>query len=349
MLPVHPAKGPAVPQTARTIQLVARPEGAPKPSDFRRAELPLPDPGPGEVLLQMLWLSLDPYMRGRLSEARSYAAPTPLGEAPPSEAVAKVLASNDPSLTPGDIVTVYDQWRDHAVRKAADCRRLNPTLAPVQTALGVLGMPGRTAYTGLKHIGKPKPGETLVVGAATGAVGSVVGQIARLQGARVVGIAGGTEKCRYATETLGFDTCLDRTVPDLDARLAKACPDGIDVYFELTGGDILAAVLPLLNPFARVPVCGIIASYNATTPPLGPDRLPALMRLVLTRSLTLRGFIVSEFDADTPEFEAAMSAWLAQGAIKYREDISHGLDSMVPAFIGMLEGQNFGKTLVHLA
>lgn len=338
-----------MPQTARTIQLVARPEGAPKPSDFRTADLSLPDPGPGEVLLQMLWLSLDPYMRGRISDARSYAAPTPVGEAPPSEAVAKVLVSNDPALAPGDTVVVYDQWRDHAVRKAADCRKLDPTLAPVQTALGVLGMPGRTAFAGLKHIGKPKPGETLVVGAATGAVGGLVGQIARLQGARVVGIAGGAEKCRFATETLRFDACLDRTAPDLGRCLAEACPNGIDVYFELTGGDILAAVLPLLNPFARVPVCGSIASYNATTPPPGPDRLPGLMRLILTRSLTLRGFIVSEFAGDTPEFESAMSAWLAQGAIKYREDVSEGLDSMVPAFIGMLEGKNFGKTLVHLA
>jgi len=338
-----------MPQSARIIQLVTRPNGAPKPGDFRIADIPLPDPGPGEVLLQMLWLSLDPYMRGRISDARSYAAPTPLGEAPPTEAVARVIVSNDPALAAGDTVVVYDQWRDHAVRKAADCRKLDPTLAPVQTALGVLGMPGRTAYTGLKHIGKPKPGETLVVGAATGAVGGLVGQIARLQGARTVGIAGGAEKCLYATETLGFDACLDRHQPDLAARLAEACPNGIDVYFELTGGDILAAVLPLLNPFARIPVCGTIASYNATTPPPGPDQLPALMRLILTRSLTVRGFIVGEFAADTPEFEAAMSNWLNEGVVAYREAISQGIESMVPAFIGMLEGQNFGKTLVKLA
>lgn len=337
-----------MPQTARTIQLVARPVGAPKPTDFRIAALPLPDPGAGEVLLQMLWLSLDPYMRGRMSDARSYAAPTALGDAPPTEAVARVLTSNDPSLAPGDTVVVYDKWRDHAVRKAADCRKLDPSRAPVQTALGVLGMPGRTAYAGLKHIGKPMPGETLVVGAATGAVGGLVGQIARLHGVRVVGIAGGADKCRFATETLGFDACLDRTQPDLGSRLAKACPNGVDIYFELTGGEILTAVLPLLNPFARIPVCGTIASYNATTPPPGPDQLPGFLRLILTRSLTVRGFIVSEFDADTAAFEAAMSAWLAQGAIRYREDTSEGLDAMVPAFIGMLEGRNFGKTLVKL-
>ncbi len=328
-----------MPPVARTIQLIARPEGAPKPSDFRIADVPLSDPGPGEVLLQMEWLSLDPYMRGRMSEARSYAAP---------EAVARVLVSRDPSLGPGDQVLVYDAWRDHTVVKAAMCRKLDPARAPVQAWLGILGMPGLTAWAGLKHIGQPKPGETLVVGAATGAVGSVVGQIARLRGLRVVGVAGGPEKCRHATETLGFDACLDRRQPDLARRLDEACPKGIDIYFELTGGDVLAAVLPLLNPFARIPVCGTIASYNATTAPEGPDRLPWLMRLILTRSLTLRGFIVSEFNADRPDFEAEMSGWLASGQVVPKEDVTRGLDSMVPAFIGMLEGRNFGKTLVRL-
>lgn len=337
-----------MPQITRSIQLVARPVGAPKPSDFRIAESLLADPAPGEVLLKMAWLSLDPYMRGRMSEARSYAAPTPLGDPPPCEAVARVLVSNDPGLAPGDQVLVYDAWRDHTVAKAADCRRLDPAEAPVQAWLGILGMPGRTAYTGLKHIGQPKPGETLVVGAATGAVGSVVGQIARLRGLRVVGLAGGAEKCRYATDSLGFDACLDRHQPDLGPRLAEACPKGIDVYFELTGGDVLTAVLPLLNPFARMPVCGTIAGFATTTPPPGPDRLPDLMRLILTRRLTLRGFIVDDFNADTPEFEATMTRWLADGAIRNREDVSHGLDSMVAAFIGMLEGRNFGKTLVRL-
>ena len=334
--------------TARTIQLVQRPVGVPKASDFRIVDVPLPDPGPGEVLLKMEWLSLDPYMRGRMSDARSYAAPTPLGDPPPSEAVARVLGSNTPGLSPGDQVLIHDFWRDHAVRKVADCRKLDPTTAPFQSWLGILGMPGLTAWAGLKHIGQPKRGETLVVGAATGAVGSVVGQIARLRGLRVVGVAGGAEKCRHATETLGFDACLDRHQPDLAPRMAEACPNGVDVYFELTGGDVLSAVLPLLNPFARIPVCGTIASYNAITPPPGPDRLPFLMRLILTRSLTVRGFIVSEFADDRPAFEAEMSGWLASGQLRHREHISHGLDSMVPAFIGMLEGRNFGKTLVRL-
>jgi NADPH-dependent curcumin reductase CurA len=337
-----------MPQTARIIQLVQRPVGPPRPEDFRIAELPLPDPGPGQVLLKMEWLSLDPYMRGRMSDARSYAAPTALGDPPPTEAVARVLLYRDPSLAEGDVVLVYDAWRDHAVVNAATCRRLDPAQAPVQAWLGILEMPGLTAWAGLRHIGRPQPGETLVVGAATGAVGSVVGQIARLQGLRVVGVAGGAEKCRYATQTLGFDACVDRHAPNLAQRMAEACPKGVDIYFELTGGEVLAAVLPLLNPFARVPVCGTIASYNATTPPEGPDRLPALMRLILTRSLTVRGFIVSEFEADRPAFEAEMAAWLASGQILQKEDVSVGLVSMVPAFIGMLEGRNFGKTLVRL-
>ena len=334
---------------ARILELAARPVGAPKPSDFRLTTVQLPDPGPGEVVLQTLWLSLDPYMRGRMSEGRSYAAPTELGQALPSEAVARVLASHDPSFKPGDVVVVYDCWRDHLVAKASECRKLDPAQAPVQTALGVMGMPGLTAYAGLKHIGKPKAGETLVVGAASGAVGALVGQIARLGGARVVGLAGGPEKCSYVTGELSFDACIDRHAPDMAEQLAAACPKGVDVYFELTGGEIFRAVLPLMNQFARVPVCGTIASYNATTPPPGPDRTPELLRAILTRSLTFRGFIVGEFGSDAPEFHGQMSRWLAEGSIRYREDVTQGLDNMVAAFIGMLEGQNFGKTLVKVA
>ena len=335
--------------TSRTIQLVARPQGQPRPSDFRMVTADLPEPAEGEVALQMLWLSLDPYMRGRMSEGRSYAPPTPLGQPLPTEAVARVLASRDPSLRPGDLVRVYDAWRDHAVRRAAECRKIDPAAAPPQAWLGVMGMPGLTAYAGLKHIGKPKAGETLVVGAASGAVGALVGQIARIGGLRVVGLAGGPAKCAWVRDELGFDACLDRNAPDLARQLAEACPNGVDVYFELTGGAIFDAVLPLLNQFARVPVCGTIASYSATELPPGPDRTPLLMRTILTRSLTFRGFIVSEFSADGPEFEAQMAAWLASGAIRYREDVTEGLENMVPAFIAMLQGGNFGKTLVRVA
>lgn len=335
--------------SARTWVLAARPHGLPRPQDFRLESRPLPDPGPGEVALQMLWLSLDPYMRGRMSEGRSYAPATALGEALPCEAVARVIASREPSLAVGDLVRVYDCWRDHAVRPGAECRRIAAGDVPPQAWLGVMGMPGLTAWAGLRHIGKPQSGETLVVGAASGAVGSLVGQIARLRGARVVGVAGGAEKCAWVTGALGFDACLDRHAPDLAERMAAACPAGVDVYFELTGGAVFDAVLPLLNPFARVPVCGTIATYSATDLPQGPDRVPHLMRSVLTRSLTLRGFIVSEFASDEPAFEAEMAGWLARGAIRHREDVTDGFDAMVDAFIGMLQGRNFGKTLVRVA
>lgn len=335
--------------SARTWILAARPDGLPRPEHFRLESRPLPEPGRGEVALQMLWLSLDPYMRGRMSEGRSYAPPTALGQALPCEAVARVIASRDPLLAEGDLVRVYDCWRDHAVKRGAECRRIEAGDVPPQAWLGVMGMPGLTAWAGLRHIGKPQRGETLVVGAASGAVGALVGQIARLGGARVVGVAGGAEKCAWVTGTLGFDACLDRHAPDLVGRLAATCPDGVDVYFELTGGEVFDAVLPLLNLFARVPVCGTIATYSATDLPQGPDRVPLLMRTVLTRSLTLRGFIVSEFAADEPAFEAEMAGWLARGAIRHREDVTDGFEAMVDAFIGMLQGRNFGKTLVRVA
>lgn len=335
--------------TARTIVLAARPNGKPQPADFRMESTRLPEPGPGEVLLQTLWLSLDPYMRGHMDAAESYAPAVELGQPMRCEMVGRVLVSNDPGYTQGDLVVAYDFWRDHAICRASDLEKVDPSLAPMQTALGVMGMPGRTAYCGLNHIGKPKAGETLVVGAASGAVGSVVGQIAKLGGLRVVGLAGGAEKCAYVQTVLGFDACIDRHAPDMAAQLAAACPNGVDVYFELTGGAIFTAVLPLLNPFARVPVCGTIATYNAIALPDGPDQSPALLNSILTKSLTFRGFIVSEFGQDAPEFRQKMAAWLAAGQIRYREDVTQGFDGMVDSFIGMLNGRNFGKTLIHLA
>jgi NADPH-dependent curcumin reductase CurA len=335
--------------TARTIVLAARPDGRPKPSDFRMESAGLRDPGPGEVLLQVMWLTLDPYMRGRMSEGPSYAAATELGQSLPTEGVARVLVSQDAGFEVGDVVAVHDLWRDHMIRKGSELRKLDPQAAPVQMALGVMGMPGMTAFTGLKHIGRPKAGETVVVGAASGAVGALVGQIARIGGARAVGLAGGAEKCAYVVNELGFDACIDRNAPDMAAQLAAACPKGVDVYFELTGGAIFDAVLPLLNQFARVPVCGTIATYNATSLPDGPDRTPLLLRSILTRSLTFRGFIVTEFWGDAQEFYGQMVGWLAEGRVKYREDVTDGLDRMVETFIGMLEGRNFGKTLIRVA
>jgi NADPH-dependent curcumin reductase CurA len=334
---------------ARTIALQSRPTGWPSPANFVLQTAPLADPGPGEVQLQTLWLSLDPYMRGRMNAGASYAPGVDLGQPLPSEAVARVLQSNDAGYAPGDLVVVHDFWRDHAVRNARDLRKLDPGAAPVQTALGVLGMPGLTAYAGLKHIGKPRAGETVVVAAASGAVGALVGQIARQSGARVVGIAGGPEKCAYVESVLGFDACLDRNRADLPEALQLACPNGIDVYFELVGGAVWAAVQPLLNPFARVPVCGTIASYNEEALPPGPDMSGLLMRRILVKSLTLRGFIVSEFAADAPEFRTLMAGWLATGAVQAREDVTEGLEQMVAAFIGLLAGRNFGKALIRVA
>lgn len=335
--------------SAQSIVLAARPQGLPRPSDFAFVTDVLPEPGPGEVALQMLWLSLDPYMRRWMSEGPGPGADRPLGQAPPCEGVARVIASHSPALAEGDIVLVADCWRDHAVKPAALCRKLDPALAPVQTALGVLGMPGFTAWGGLAEIGRPRPGETLVVGAASGAVGGLVGQIARLRGARVVGVAGGEAKCAWAKEELGFDACLDRHAPDLAEALARACPRGVDVYFELTGGAVFDAVLPLLNPFARVPVCGTIAGYNGLAPSAGPDRLALLMRKIHFGQWTFRGFNIDNLGADRAAFEAEMAAWLAEGAIKYREDVHAGLAAMPQAFIGLLQGANFGKVLIRLA
>lgn len=335
--------------TARTIHLAARPVGKPQPGDFRMGSAALPDPGPGEVLLQTLWLSLDPYMRGHMDAGETYTPAVELGQPMRGEMVARVLVSHDPGYATGDLVLAYDFWRDHAICKASQIDKIDPALAPVQTALGVLGMPGLTAYAGLKHIGKPKAGETVVVAAASGAVGALVGQIARLGGARVVGLAGGPAKCAYVTGDLGFDACIDRNAPDMAAQLAAACPNGIDVYFELTGGAVFTAVLPLLNPFARVPVCGTIATYNDVRLPAGPDRTPALLGTILSNSLTFRGFIVGEFATDAADFHRQMAAWLAAGQIHYREDVTQGLDRMVETFIGMLDGKNFGKTLIHVA
>jgi hypothetical protein len=331
------------------IVLAARPVGEPTPADFRLETGPVPRPGPGEVLVRVGWLSLDPYMRGRMSTAKSYAKPVEIGETMVGGAVGEVLASNAPDFRPGDHVFGYLGWQTHAVADAAALRKLDPGEAPVQTALGVLGMPGMTAWTGLRNIGRPKRGETVAVAAAAGPVGSLVGQIAKLQGCRAVGIAGGPDKCRYLVEELGFDAAVDHRAPDLPERLAQACPDGIDVYFENVGGAVWDAVLPLLNDFARVPVCGLVAAYNLTAPPPGPDRTMLLMRQVLVKRLTLRGFIVWDFNDQEAEFRPEVGAWLREGRVKHREDVTQGLENAPEAFIGMLKGRNLGKALVRVA
>jgi NADPH-dependent curcumin reductase CurA len=333
----------------RQILLAARPEGAPTPAHFRLVETPVPQPRDGEVLLKTLWLSLDPYMRGRMSAARSYAKPVEIGEVMEGGTVSRVEASRRKDFAAGDIVLSRAGWQEYAVSDGSGLRKLDPARAPVSTALGVLGMPGMTAYTGLSTIGQPKAGETVVVAAATGPVGATVGQIAKIRGCRAVGIAGGPDKCRYLVDALGFDAAVDHRAPGLAEKLREACPRGIDVYFENVGGAVWQAVFPLLNDFARVPVCGLIAHYNDVAPPAGPDLSPALMRAVLTKRLAIRGFIVRDFAAQAAEFERDVSQWLREGKIKYREDVVDGIENAPPAFIGLLRGKNFGKLLVRVA
>lgn len=330
------------------VVLAARPEGEPTPDHFRLETAPVPKPGPGQVLIRILWLSLDPYMRGRMSSAKSYAKPVEIGEVMEGGTVGEVAVSNHPDYAPGDFVLSHSGWQEYAIADGASVRKLDPTLAPLSTALGVLGMPGMTAYTGLLNIGQPKPGETVVVAAAAGPVGSAVGQIAKIKGCHVVGIAGGPEKCAYLLNELGFDAAIDHRAPDMPERLAAACPKGVDVYFENVGGEVWNAVFPLLNDFARIPVCGLIAHYNDTILPSGPDRTPQLMRAILSKRLTLRGFIVRDFASQAEEFRREVGTWLRAGKIKYREDVVEGLENAPEAFTGMLKGRNFGKTLVQV-
>jgi hypothetical protein len=334
----------------RQITLASRPVGAPTVADFALIETPLPEPVDGELLLRNLYLSLDPYMRGRMSDAESYAAPMAVGDVMVGSTVARVVASKHPDWRAGDLVLAYAGWQDYALSDGSGLARLDPAMAHPSLALGVLGMPGFTAYMGLLDIGQPQPGETVVVAAASGAVGSVVGQIARLKGCHVVGVAGGAEKCRYVVDELGFHACADHRAEDFPQQLEVACRQGIDVYFENVGGAVFDAVLPLLNPRARIPLCGLIAQYNDTALPPGPDRLGLLARTLLTRRIRMQGFII--FDDYGPrfgEFLAPMSEWVRQGKIRYREDIVDGLENAPQAFIGMLQGRNFGKLVVRLA
>ena len=332
---------------AKRIVLAARPVGEPKPSDFRLEEFAIPTPGAGEVLLRTIWLSLDPYMRGRMSDGPSYAQPVPVGGVMEGGTVSEVDASNNPDFAKGDIVRSRAGWQSHAISNGKGLIKVDPKLAPISTSIGVLGMPGMTAYTGLLDIGKPQEGETVVVAGASGAVGSAVGQIAKIKGARAVGIAGGKDKCDYVVKELGFDECLDHRDPDFAAKLKDACPKGIDVYFENVGGAVFEAVFPLLNAFARVPVCGLIAHYNdteASRAEMGRQHdardadqaadLPRLHRLRLRRP--------------PRRLPARHVAWVRDGKVKYKEFVTEGLDSAPGAFMGLLKGANFGKQLVRV-
>jgi NADPH-dependent curcumin reductase len=332
------------------VRLASRPEGRPSAANFAISAAPVPEPDEGQVLIRTKYLSLDPYMRGRMSDAPSYAPPVEVGGVMVGGTIGEVVSSRDPGFSPGDLVLAYSGWQRYDAPRGAWLRKLDPDSGiPVTTALGVLGMPGFTAYAGLTQIGRPVAGETVVVAAASGPVGATVGQLARILGARAVGIAGGPAKVEYL-RSIGFDAALDHRAESFAADLAAATPDGIDVYFENVGGMVWDTVLPRLNAFARVPVCGLVASYNATSLPAGPNRVPSLMSAILRKSLTVRGFIVSEFmESLMPEFLQRATGWVRDGSLRYREDIVDGLENAPSAFIGMLEGKNFGKLLVRVS
>ncbi len=332
-----------MPERNRQIVLKRRPNGMPVPEDFAIAEGALPGPGEGEVLLRGIYLSLDPYMRGRISGVRSYAKPTELGDVIEGGVVGQVMSSRDPNFREGEYAAGGYGWQLYSAVPASGLVKLDPAEAPISTALGILGMPGMTAYIGLTDIGQPKKGETVVVAAASGAVGAVAGQLAKRAGARVVGIAGGAEKCRYVEAELGFDAAIDHR-GEIGAALDRACPSGIDVYFENVGGTVQEAVFPRLNDFARMVMCGMIAEYNDKTPRPGPN-----LGAVVRKRIKIQGFIVSDQRHRVGEFRAMAAPLVKSGQLKYREDIVEGLERAPEAFIGLLQGRNFGKLLVKLA
>lgn len=334
---------------ATQIRLAQRPEGEPDDRTYAVTHDEVPSPADGQVLLRVVYLSLDPYMRGRMSAAESYADPVEIGDVLVGGTVCEVVESRHPDYAPGDMVLSYSGWQTHALSDGSGLRKLDPSVVPVSTALGVLGMPGFTAYAGLLEIGRPKAGETVVVAAATGPVGSAVGQIAKIKGARAVGIAGGPEKCAALIKQFGFDVAVDHRSPTFAEDLKAAVPDGIDVYFENVGGPVAREVFKRMNLYGRIPVCGLVADYNATSRPEGPDRLPGFMGLVLRKSLTVRGFIQSEFvRSHGRDFVRDMSGWVADGSVRYREDVVDGLENAPEAFRGLLSGRNFGKLLVRV-
>lgn len=333
----------------RQILLARRPDGEPVAADFELAESAIPEPADGQFLARTLYLSLDPYMRGRMNADRSYADPVPLGGVMEGGTVSVVERSNHTGYAVGDIVVGRMGWQEYGISDGTGMRKVDPATKPLSYALGVLGMPGMTAYTGLLNLGQPKAGETLVVAAASGAVGSVVGQIAKIKGLRAVGVAGGAEKCRFVTEELGFDACLDHRAADFEEQIAAACPDGIDIYFENVAGRVLRAVIPHFNFFARMPVCGLIAQYNAAGTADSTDHLPQFMRAVLTNRIAVRGFIVRDYADQEAEFLREVSGWIADGRIKYREHRVQSLENAPEMLIGLLKGENFGKTVVEIS
>ncbi|WP_170418845.1 NADP-dependent oxidoreductase [Ruegeria atlantica] len=341
---------PQASDTNRRIVLAERPNGQPDDKTLRLEITDIPTPGDKEMLVRTVYLSLDPYMRGRMNDAKSYAEPVPIGGVMTAQVVGQVVASNLDGYEAGDYVLNMSGWQDYAISTGEQVVNLGKTPDNPSWALGILGMPGYTAYAGLLKIGEPKAGETVVVAAAAGPVGATVGQIAKLKGCRVVGIAGGPEKCEHVVKNLGFDACIDHRAADLGAQLQDACPDGIDVYFENVGGKVLYAVLPLLNPFARVPVCGVVSWYNLPGLPDGPDMGPVIMGTLLRMKVRMQGFII--FDNFGPEvyseFVRDMTGWLKDGSITYKEHVVEGLENAPAALNQLLAGKNFGKMVVKV-
>lgn len=328
--------------------LAKRPEGMPDETHLHLEDAPLAEPGPGEVALKTLYLSLDPYMRGRMNAAASYAQAVEIGDVMTGEAVSEVVTSNSPDLKPGDLVIGRTGWQTYSVASPDILFKIDPSLAPPSAWLGVIGMPGFTAYVGLQEFGKPRAGETVVVSAASGAVGQVVGQLAKLAGCRVVGVAGADDKCEHVVKEYGFDVCVNYKDDDFEEQLKAACPKGIDVYFENVGGKVFEAVMKLINDFARIPVCGRIAHYNQTRLPEGPDRLIPFMGQILIKRLMFRGFIQSDHNELLPDFRREMSQWLKEGKVKYQEDVVEGFENTLTAFQGLLQGSNRGKLVIKV-
>ena len=334
----------------RQFVLAERPKGEPTDNTLRLETTEVPTPGKGQMLLRNEYLSLDPYMPGRMSSAPSYAPPVEIGEVMVGGTVAQVVSSDVEGYEAGDWVVAFGGWQDYTLSDGTGVINMGKSPQNPSWALGVLGMPGLTAWAGLTQIGQPKEGETLVVAGASGPVGATVGQIGKILGLRVVGIAGGSEKCQHVVDTLGFDACIDYKADSFADDLAKAVPDGIDIYLENVGGAVFDAVMPLLNPSARIPLCGLISQYNATALPEGPDRMNYLMGQLLRKRITMRGFIVfDDFGHLYPEFAKQMTGWVQEGKVKYREEMIEGLEQAPAAFVGLLRGEAFGKRVIHLA
>lgn len=333
----------------RQFVLAERPKGEPDDNTLRLETTSVPQPGEGQLLLRNEYLSLDPYMRGRMSAAKSYADPVEIDEVMVGGTISQVVTSNADGFEPGDWVVAFGGWQDYAVVGTRGLINLGKNPENPTWGLGVLGMPGLTAYAGLTEIGQPKEGETLVVAAASGPVGATVGQIGKILGCHVVGVAGGPQKCAHVVETLGFDACIDYKADGFETALQAAVPRGIDIYFENVGGKVFDAVLPLLNPCARIPLCGVISVYNATRLPDGPDRMNFLMAQLLRLRATMRGFIVfDDFGHLYPEFAKTVGGWVREGKIRYREEIIEGLEQAPAALVGLLRGEAFGKRVIHV-